>query len=400
MVWERLRRFRKDTRAGVAMLTALAMLPILGMTGLAVDFARAHSARVAIAGALDNAVLAATRELSTGLATSATVEALVRAYFAGNLSANDVTGIGVPRVTVTVNPLTGTVTATSELDVPTTFMRVLDFDELTVGTAATATYSTKIIELSLILDVTGSMEEPHQKMVDLRAAATDLISTLLPADGRMNARVRIAIVPFANSVNVRRVGSMAYGYDIGNYCVKERPNDNYREVAPSVITANAGSMQVSPCTPQQALPLSNDRAALLTAISTLSGNGGTAGHVGITWGWYMLSPLWRDVMPTANDPALYSNTNVMKIIVFMTDGEFNTPDTTRSPNWASAYCTNAKAAGITIYTIGFQVPTVAQTLMRNCATSSANFYNTSTGTELRSAFATIAYNVNGLWLSN
>lgn len=51
-----------------------------------------------------------------------------------------------------------------------------------------------------------------------------------------------------------------------------------------------------------------------------------------------------------------------------------------------------KAAGIAVYTVGFALggsQTAIDTL-RNCATSSGYFYNSTTGDELRQAFRDIA----------
>ena len=45
--------------------------------------------------------------------------------------------------------------------------------------------------------------------------------------------------------------------------------------------------------------LSANLAALKKAVEKFSANGSTAGHIGIQWSWYMLSPKWRDVLPKA-----------------------------------------------------------------------------------------------------
>ena len=59
-------------------------------------------------------------------------------------------------------------------------------------------------------------------------------------------------------------------------------------------------------------------------------------------------------------------------------------------------CTNMKAAGIEVYTIGFQVDSnnaTATNLFTNCATSPAHKIAASDGTQMIAAFNTIAQTV-------
>src|SRR5436309_2522530 len=56
-----LRRFRKDRRANVAAIFALAIVPVLGLVGMAVDYTRGNSMRAAVQAALDATALAMAR---------------------------------------------------------------------------------------------------------------------------------------------------------------------------------------------------------------------------------------------------------------------------------------------------------------------------------------------------
>src|SRR5262249_54472656 len=71
-------------------------------------------------------------------------------------------------------------------------------------------------------------------------------------------------------------------------------------------------------------PLSSDSNALKATINAFKADGSTAGHIGIQWSWYMLSPKWADVLPKSAQPAAYNSKKVAKFAVLMTDGEFNT----------------------------------------------------------------------------
>ncbi|TGQ78859.1 VWA domain-containing protein, partial [Mesorhizobium sp. M8A.F.Ca.ET.208.01.1.1] len=68
-----------------------------------------------------------------------------------------------------------------------------------VTSSTTALYSDKTVEVAMMLDVTGSMA--GQKIKDLRAAASNAVDSFLTGQNAANPRVRVAIVPYANSVN-------------------------------------------------------------------------------------------------------------------------------------------------------------------------------------------------------
>jgi hypothetical protein len=52
----------------------------------------------------------------------------------------------------------------------------------------------------------------------------------------------------------------------------------------------------------------------------------------------------------------------------------------------TATCNAMKAAGITIYVIGFEVSSSHRTLLRNCATSAQHFFESPTTAQLQSVF--------------
>jgi hypothetical protein len=69
---------------------------------------------------------------------------------------------------------------------------------------------------------------------------------------------------------------------------------------------------------------------------------------------------------------------------------------------AKTLCSNAKATGITVYTIGFGVgeDVMAKDVMAQCATDASHAYLAATGDELRQAFREIATKISALRLSN
>jgi hypothetical protein len=102
--------------------------------------------------------------------------------------------------------------------------------------------------------------------------------------------------------------------------------------------------------------------------------------------------------------------------VLMTDGEYNTEYCSNGvttdvmsctlPNGNSAaqaakLCTNMKAKGIDVYTVGFELGgnNSALNLLRNCASSTTHFYEAENGEQLKQAFRDIALKISTLYLT-
>lgn len=162
----------------------------------------------------------------------------------------------------------------------------------------------------------------------------------------------------------------------------------------------------------QIVPLSSDKTYLKTKIDALVGEQATGGALGTAFSWYMLSPNWSTVWPSESAPGPYSDLTTQlangapklrKVAVLMSDGVYNTyrgwdgKDQQESSNYAVQLCTAMKAAGIEIYTVGFDLDalsgderTIAETTLESCGTDVDHFYNTLDPNELKDAFRDIA----------
>lgn len=176
------------------------------------------------------------------------------------------------------------------------------------------------------------------------------------------------------------------------------------------------------------MPLTNDKTALLDRINSLKAYGATAGALGTAWTWYTLSPNWSGVWPAASTPGSYSDLTangsnppkLRKIAVLMTDGLYNT---TRSwifnPNnaghadeiaeigtRAKQMCTNMKAQGIEIYTVGFDLDSLpaadktrAVDILQSCGTDLSHFYDALNAEQLKQSFRDIAMQLSQLYVA-
>ncbi|MEM9668455.1 MAG: pilus assembly protein TadG-related protein [Pseudomonadota bacterium] len=175
------------------------------------------------------------------------------------------------------------------------------------------------------------------------------------------------------------------------------------------------------CRPEnEPVPLTSDADELRDFIEDMEAGGGTAGHLGIAWGWYLLSPHWDGVWPNGSEPLAYNEPDTAKALIIMTDGEFNAtfprnydPDgipqnSDTSTEIAARYCENIKqATNITIFTVGFSVPNNAskvkdsggQTIVQYCASSPDFVFEADNAQELRDAYNQIAAEISDLRLS-
>ena len=148
------------SESGVAMVQLAVFLPMLVLfTGLAVDSGRAYVVKAQLSKAVDGAALSAARNLNGGNPKGEAAK-VFRANFPSNFMG--ATGVTDPSTASDFYEMhtdedTGAhiVTIKATARVPTTFMRLGNFDEMTVGSSSEATR--RLVDLSLVLDVSGSI---------------------------------------------------------------------------------------------------------------------------------------------------------------------------------------------------------------------------------------------------
>ncbi len=400
-----LRNFHTNQSGMIAPLFGLMLLVILVATGLSVDTARGTRISSLASSALDAAALAGAKALRMSDPTDAELTALVLEYFNTNFQHNS-GNVSVEGITVVPNREDHSVELVANLRVPTTIMAITGREHMDVRVNAAAVFDVRDVEVSMMLDVSGSMA--GTKIQDLKAAARDLIEILLPTDTPHSNKV--AIAPFSTAVNAGSLAaSISRGTDSrgrsypGRYtsCVTERPGAQaFTDASPVTHKLNRRSAS---CPAAEIQPLTNDLDALDDAISALSADGMTAGHLGVAWASYLLSPNWASVLPGDSEPVAYDNPDFRKVAILMTDGMFNNFYESANGNsvtQARALCDSMKANGITVYTVGFQVPPEVVPTLEYCATTPEHFYSAEDGAALRQTFKQIAKRLNGLRLTS
>jgi Flp pilus assembly protein TadG len=182
----------------------------------------------------------------------------------------------------------------------------------------------------------------------------------------------------------------------------------------------------SDCPVNAIQPLTNTKPLITTAISALAPQGGTNIHAGTEWGFRVLSP----TEPFTEGSAYSSTTS--KVMIIMTDGE-NTAYANGNMNNTTFYssygfpwngrlgtasssiadletemnartattCANAKAAGITVYTVGLAVdltrnPAANTKMLQDCSSGAGYNFFPASSSELTSVFTNIANQLSAL----
>lgn len=412
----RLRDFCDAQAGGVAIIFSISILLVIATVGLAIDGARAFGVSSHVAAALDSAVLAGGKMLDDDNATEEDIRERVVAYVNAHLKGQLPDGVTVTTPVIGINRQTGEVSIVVHVAAATTFGQVAGVPMIQFERHASIVYFAKKVELALVLDVTGSMND-SSKIDNLKSAAREVIDTLLsgnPAPGT----IRIGLAPYSAAVNA---GTYAPAVSAGlsvDGCVFERDGAYaYTEAPPSVQPLAAMPNPAAPSNPNYGcpaapiLPLTDDKGLLKSTVDGYAASGWTAGHVGAAWGWYLLSSQWGSIWPAASLPRSYSDPKVIKSVLLMTDGEFNTSYNNGNPNatgetvpGSSAYqalqlCAAMKMQNIIIYSVAFQSPPAAESVLRQCATSPGHYFDANNGAELRAAFRQVAERLGALRLS-
>ncbi len=347
----RLRRhlngFARDESGVMVIFAVYIFIAMLMVAGLGVDVMRYERDRTGLQYTLDRAVLAA-----ADLDQELDAEAVVRDYFAKS-------GINGALTSVTVDQGIGyrVVTAAAEATLETQFMKWSGVDTLTARARSTAQERIEGVEISLVLDVSGSMNN-NGRMYNMKAAAKDFVARVLANSNEENP-VSINIIPYATQVSLpQEFAEHVKMTDEHNYsrCVNFDSEDFQ---TPGLIPGKEydRTMHFDPWSDfdgrdddpkrlvtdpiceddsrREVLVMQNDKTLINAYIDNLWADGNTSIDLGMKWATAFLDPTLRGPFSTmigdghvpsefANRPALYADTETLKVVVLMTDGQNTT----------------------------------------------------------------------------
>lgn len=393
-------RFIKDRRGSVVPVAALSLVVIVGLTGAAVDYTRASSARTAMQAALDATALSLSKDAQTLTTQQLTQNATT--LFTALFHRPEAKNVAITTQFTSPQPGSFWLQVAASASVDTTVANVLGQSQLDINASSEVVWGIKRLELALVLDNTGSMAQSG-KLAALKTSAHNLIDTLQKASNTPGD-IKVAIIPFDTSVNIGTdyASQPWIDYSVNKIkqsqwqgCVIDRDQSNdVLDTTPttSVHTlypaANCGSLA-------QAQPLTSEWTALGNRVDQMVASGNTNITIGLVWGWHALTS--NLPFTEAADPA----PDLDKVIVLLTDGD-NTQNrwSTRSSTIdlrTSAVCANIKAANIKIYAI--RVIDGDAALLQSCATGKSMYYDVQQASQLDAVFQSIAQSLATLRIS-
>ncbi|MEA2933716.1 MAG: hypothetical protein QOD74_362, partial [Variibacter sp.] len=218
----------RDERGSVLPIFALAILPIFGFMGAAIDFSRASSARAEMQAALDATALMVSRDpvaLSNG-----TYQAKALAQFQAQYNRPEAQNVQITASYSNTSGSTLKVDGTGKL--PARFMKLIGVSSMDFSSSSTVRWGQTKLRVALALDNTGSMLQAG-KMAALKTASLQLLAQLQTAGN--SGDVQVSLVPFSKSVNV---GKNNYTADWISW--DEWDDENGHDVSTTTCTNSKG----------------------------------------------------------------------------------------------------------------------------------------------------------------
>jgi hypothetical protein len=186
------RRFAQREDGTVTAFAIMMFILMVAASGIAIDVMRYETQRTQLQYTLDRAVLAA-----ASLTQPYNPEGVVRDYFS-------IAGIEGYRLDVRVDQGLNfrRVHAYAELETRSLFMRLFGVRVMTSPAFGAAEERVRRIEVSMVLDISGSMGD-NNRMTNMRPAAREFVTEVLNANDNVNNEllVSVSIVPYNGRVN-------------------------------------------------------------------------------------------------------------------------------------------------------------------------------------------------------
>jgi Flp pilus assembly protein TadG len=213
------KRFLKNSSGSLTPMMGLAAIPFFLAAGMAIDMSRVTREQTAFYGAVDGAALAIAADERSALdilgsdAAKESMRRKLEQYAQSYLEQNyrDVSG-GEAKVNVDLSISGSDIKLDADIDFPMTVMRLAGIDKMSLKASSTIKKAMKPIELTMVLDTTGSMRDD---MVALKTSANKLLATLYSDGAAKNMSseyIRVSLVPFSGAV---RLNTSAFDYDAG-----------------------------------------------------------------------------------------------------------------------------------------------------------------------------------------
>lgn len=343
------RRFMQREEGTVTAFAVMLFVLMVGASGIAIDVMRYETQRTQLQYTLDRAVLAA-----ASLTQPYDPEGVVRDYFS-------IAGIEGYRLDVRVDEGVNfrRVHAYAELEVRSLFMQMFGVRVMTSPAIGAAEERVRNIEVSMVLDISGSMGD-NNRMTNMRPAAREFVTEVLTANDNVNNEnlVSVSLVPYNGRVNGGNMIESVFTFDDvhdESNCARFSAAD----FATTAIDPTVAIQRISHwdrghedddqlfddphCQTDEygaIVPWQHTEATLHAAINGLNTGGWTAIDLGMNWAVALLdpaaAPALTDLIAAGDvdedfedrpapfddgDPTTIADAETIKVVVLMTDGD-------------------------------------------------------------------------------
>lgn len=346
-------RFGRAEDGTIIVMTMVFLVLMLIVGGMGVDFMRYESRRAMLQSTADRAVLAAADLTQNKDQAEVVVDYFTKAGFEDSI---------ILPIDVIDNGNFTSVGVNARLEMNTFFLKMIGINKLSAPAAATAVEGVADIEVSLILDISGSMSQyvtrtdsssPYEtKIAALRKAAVAFSEAILLPEYAGN--ISVSLVPYSEQVNA---GPDLFGalnttpnkmhdyshcieFDDSDYATLAlSPTHPYKQMQHYQWNGGSGNSLTDTVCPrwsyERIVPLTQNMTTLTTTINQLQPRAGTAIYLGLKWGLALLDPSMAPAVTNliaankvdasfAGRPTAYTIAGealtTQKVIVLMTDG--------------------------------------------------------------------------------
>ncbi|MEL7137917.1 MAG: pilus assembly protein TadG-related protein [Pseudomonadota bacterium] len=382
-----LRQFRRRDEGGILLFILVLFLLMALAIGMAVDFMRHEMARADLQNALDRCTIAAAAlsqraaievdadgDGTFDVLTDEEIEQNYQSLCADYMKSRSVFPAPLQLdVDWEEANNTKTILAEASYSLPTSFLMLAGKSKLSVEAKSFARQGFNDVEVSLVFDISGSMEnndvtvegETRTRLAQAKIDAKNFVTDMFARDV-LGDQISMSLIPYSSKVSLPPKMALAYNlqpapgatelygvtidvdgnittdvdgneiftdqfcfdFDVADFTTRsititqpftQFPLFNYNDTTASCPRAG-----------NEIVPLSRNPDGLRLTIDNLTKEGWTSVYEGVKWGTAMLDPVTRDAQPSfqvngvvgpaeANLPRDYGS-SVIKALVVMSDG--------------------------------------------------------------------------------
>jgi len=194
------RSLLRDTGGASIVFVAASIIPLVAFIGFGTDAARGYMVKARLSQALDAAGLAGAQHATNPTLLGEDIQMFFNSNYPAGFLGSTITG-----PTYNFDSVNDKLVVTASATVPTTFMRVLGYEEMTVSASTEITRKTQYLDVVLAMDVSTSMSWSAggglSRIEATKQSALALVE-ILYGTAESKPLLKMGLVPWNSKVNV------------------------------------------------------------------------------------------------------------------------------------------------------------------------------------------------------